>query len=143
MELTQTRSKLQENFRSKFKKGVNTVRATLRMQSLKKLTAGLSAAQDMRLKTDSGGCDGAGGAGGSSGSGISGDGFNAFDSIQEGEEEDEEERKGEGGEPGRVWNTSSTIGGGVGDGAGKMGGSAKKYAPTPVNEPSSSTGAEE
>ena len=135
MELTQTRSKLQENFRSKFKKGINTVRATLRMQSLKKLTAGLSAAQDMRLKTDSGGCDGAGGAGGSSGSGISGDGFNAFDSIQEGEEEDEEEeeeRKGEGG-----------ASGGVGDGAGKMGGSAKKYAPTPVNEPSSSTGAEE
>ena len=46
-----TRTKLKENFRSKFRKAGNTIRATLRMQSLIK---GLGTSSGSSLKSDSG-----------------------------------------------------------------------------------------
>ena len=133
-DLTQTRSKLQENFKGKFKKATNTIRATLRMQSFKKLTAGLSAAQNLSLVRDSGGSESGGGgggvargsggvgasasgSGGGGGGGGGGDGLTnmMFDSINEEEEEEE--------------------GGGAGEGVrehqgGRVSASSKKYPPT-------------
>ena len=106
-DLTETRSKLEENFKRKFKKAGHTVRATLRMQSLKKLTAGLSAAKEMRLQTESGEAAGGGGRGGHG---------SAFDSIEERTEMEEECEGGEGRKMSR----------------GKAAeGSAKKYAAPP------------
>ena len=123
-DLTETRKKIELNFKGKFKKAANTVRATLRMKSLTKLTADLSAAKELRLKTDSGGGGGDGGnVGTSSGMNV----FNSIDEVHEEEllEEEEEEEKGR-------------TGGGVKRGGAVVRGSAKKYA-----APSSSTNVEE
>lgn len=105
-DLTHTRSKLQKNFKGKFKKAGNTIRAALRLQRLMKPMAVSTAAHDPRSKTDSddgdgGTRDGDGDRGGvvneepSSASAASGDaGFDVVNSIEEGEEEREEKEEG-------------------------------------------------